>query len=210
MEQEPTKSGHRPPRGREKRLLGPVQPRDRIRDREGGEKRIGGSKGEGRGREGGGSDSLERAEDVLDLAVHLLELGAHGHVAPHGSLAGWIPSSTRCLLVAAAAAEVPLSCPARLPHPAIPVAAVGLSPLGVAGVERKGKESKQRAVVRFVWWEDEPLLSWVPGSVRAAGPGPSCAPVPTHARALGPGRTELRPRSLERNVDVGVALVLCD
>jgi hypothetical protein len=120
VEQEPTKSGHRPPRGREKRLLGPVQPRDRIRDREGGEKRIGGSKGEGRGREGGGSDSLERAEDVLDLAVHLLELGAHGHVAPHGSLAGWISSSTRCpvLWVAAAGvAAVPLSCPARASSP---------------------------------------------------------------------------------------------
>ena len=37
----------------------------------------------------------------------------------------------------------------------------------------RGKESKQRAVVRFVWWEGEPLLSWVrPGRGRAVFPFP--------------------------------------
>lgn len=37
----------------------------------------------------------------------------------------------------------------------------------------RGKESKQRAVVRFVWWEGEPLLSWVrPGRRRAVFPFP--------------------------------------
>jgi hypothetical protein len=53
-------------------------------------KHIGGRREGKGGREGKGSDSLERAEDVLDLAVHLLELGAHGH--GHSlAMAGWIP-----------------------------------------------------------------------------------------------------------------------
>jgi hypothetical protein len=63
----------------------------------------------------GGSDSLERAEDVLDLAVDLLELRAHGRVARHGS-----PLDPRLRLVAVAAAaaatKTPLSCPGNLPQ----------------------------------------------------------------------------------------------
>jgi hypothetical protein len=64
---------------------------------------------------GGGSDSLERAEDVLDLAVDLLELRAHGRVARHGS-----PLDPRLRLVAvavaAAATKPPLSCPGNSPQ----------------------------------------------------------------------------------------------
>jgi hypothetical protein len=53
-------------------------------------KHIGGRREGKGGREGKGSDSLERAEDVLDLVVPLLELGAHGH--GHSlAMAGWIP-----------------------------------------------------------------------------------------------------------------------
>lgn len=54
---------------------------------------------------------------------------------------------------------------ARLPHPAIPVAAVGL---GVAGVERKGKQTAGGGSVCLVGGRAVAEL----GS--AAGPAPSC------------------------------------
>ena len=82
-----------------------------------------------------------------------------------------------------------------LRHPAIPVAAVGL---GVAGVERKGKQAAGGGSVCLVGGRAVAELG-------PSGPGPSCVPVPvpTHARELGLGGLSSHATQV-----VGVALVL--
>lgn len=84
----------------------------------------------------GGSDSLERAEDVLDLAVDLLEFGAHGHVARHGS-----PVDPRLRLgtVALEAAVAPPLLYTAI-HRVIPVA--GTAAAAGTGVRWKGKRTR--------------------------------------------------------------------